>query len=178
MKTALIFLLVLAGTFSSQDKNAGEPETVKFVDLKRYTGLWYEIAKIPNRFQKSCTGNTTAEYFLKENGDIKVVNSCDEEDGERNIAEGVARIVKGSANSKLKVSFFSFLGIRPFWGDYWIIGLDNDYQYAVIGSPDRKYGWVLSRSPKLTDENLKEIWEILKTRGYDPKSFQMTRQSR
>lgn len=178
MKTALTLFLVLAGIVSAQGKKTGEPQTVPNVDLKRYAGLWYEIAKIPNRFQKSCTGNTTAEYSLRDDGKISVTNSCDEEDGKRNVARGVARIVEASTNSKLEVSFFSILGIRPFWGDYWIIGLDKDYQFAVVGSPDRKYGWILSRTPKLPEVKLNEAWEILKRQGYDPKSFQMTRQDK
>ncbi|MCU7491007.1 MAG: lipocalin family protein [Bacteroidota bacterium] len=178
MKTALTLVLVLAGIVSSQEKKTDEPQTVPFVDLKSYAGLWYEIARIPNRFQKNCTGNTTAEYSLREDGRINVTNSCDEEDGKRNVATGIARIVEESTNSKLEVSFFSILGIRPFWGDYWIIGLDKDYQYAVIGSPDRKYGWILSRTPKLPAEKLNEAWEILKKQGYDPKSFQITRQDK
>ncbi|MGE5352603.1 MAG: lipocalin family protein [Acidobacteriota bacterium] len=178
MKTALTLVLVLAGIVSAQEKKTGEPQTVPFVDLKRYVGLWYEIAKIPNRFQKNCTGNTTAEYSLRDDGRLNVTNSCDEQDGKRNVATGIARIVEPSTNSKLEVSFFSILGIRPFWGDYWIIGLDKDYQYAVIGSPDRKYGWILSRNPKLPDQKLNEAWEILKKQGYNPKSFQMTRQDK
>lgn len=178
MKTALTFVLVLAGIVSAQGEKTGEPQTVPFVDLKRYAGLWYEIAKIPNRFQKNCTGNTTAEYSLRDDGRINVTNSCNGEDGKRNVASGIARIVEESTNSKLEVSFFSILGIRPFWGDYWIIGLDKDYHYAVIGSPDRKYGWILSRRPELSDEKLNEVWEILKKQGYDPKSFQFTRQDK
>ncbi|MGE5499888.1 MAG: lipocalin family protein, partial [Syntrophothermus sp.] len=115
---------------------------------------------------------------LRDDGRLNVTNSCDEQDGKRNVATGIARIVEPSTNSKLEVSFFSILGIRPFWGDYWIIGLDKDYQYAVIGSPDRKYGWILSRNPKLPDQKLNEAWEILKKQGYNPKSFQMTRQDK
>lgn len=178
MKTAFTLIFLLAGIVSAQGKKSDEPETVKFVDLKRYAGLWYEIAKIPNRFQKNCTGNTTAEYSLMNDGRIRVINSCDEEGGKRNIAEGVARISDTMSNSKLEVSFFSILGIRPFWGDYWILGLDEDYKYAVIGSPDRKYGWILSRTPRLSDEKLSEAWKILEKQGYNPKNFQFTRQAR
>jgi apolipoprotein D and lipocalin family protein len=68
----------------------------------------------------------------------------------------------------------SFLGIRPFWGDYWIIGLDKEYTYAVIGHPERKYGWILSRNPFLPDETLEKIFELLQMEGYDPKKFKMT----
>ncbi|MDP4175498.1 MAG: lipocalin family protein [Bacteroidota bacterium] len=151
-------------------------ETVKKVDLNRYVGLWYEIAKIPNRFQKDCQSNTTAEYSLRDDGRINVKNSCSRSDGKRNVTEGVARIVENSNNSKLEVSFFSILGIRPVWGDYWIIGLDDNYQYAVIGDPDRKYGWILSRTQELSKKNLEEAFQILRAKGYDTKRFEFTKQ--
>ena len=112
--------------------------TVDAVDLDRYVGLWHEIARIPNRFQKQCARGTTAEYTLRGDGRIRVVNRCVKGDGGTDEAEGVAKVVAGANNSKLKVSFVSFLGWRPFWGDYWVIGLDEDYQWAVIGTPDRK----------------------------------------
>ena len=76
-------------------------------------------------------------------------------------------------NAKLEVSFVSFLGWRPFWGDYWIIGLDEDYQWAIVGTPNRKYGWVLSRTPQLSKETMEEIFQILKEQGYDPKDIEM-----
>lgn len=154
------------------------PETVKNVDIKKYLGLWYEIAKLPNRFQRNCAANTTAEYRMLQNGQIKVINSCMEENGGRNEEEGIAKIVDYQSNAKLKVSFVSFLGKRMFWGDYWIIGLDEGYQYAVVGTPDRKYGWILSRTPELADETLQEIYQILESKGYNPDQFQFTQQSR
>ena len=83
-------------------------------------------------------------------------------------------LIDKKTNSKLEVSFVSFLGIRPFWGDYWIIGLDEDYTYAVIGHPKRKYGWILSRKPSLPEEKIKQIFELLKSQGYDPERFEMT----
>ncbi|MGE5458141.1 MAG: lipocalin family protein [Methanococcaceae archaeon] len=171
----VLFALLLTTIITGQEMSK-EPETVKYVDLKKYTGLWYEIAKIPNRFQKDCAGGTTAEYQLSDNGKIKVINSCRTADGSRKSTEGVAKVADKSTNSKLEVSFFSFLGIRPFWGDYWIIGLDDNYKYAVIGSPDRKYGWILSRTPELSKEQLNRTFEILKLRGYNPASFEFTEQ--
>ncbi|MGE5680060.1 MAG: lipocalin family protein [Bacillota bacterium] len=172
----IIFILLVFSSFlSAQDKN--KPlQTVKSVDLKRYAGLWYEIAKIPNRFQKSCTGNTTAEYLLRDDGRINVKNSCANADGKREVTEGVAKVVENSNNTKLEVSFFSVLGIRPFWGDYWVIGLDDNYQYAVVGDPDRKYGWILSRTKVLSEKNLKEALSILKQKGYDVNRFEYTKQ--
>lgn len=171
-----LMVLLLANNLISQDKNS-IPVTVKSVDLKKYIGLWYEIAKIPNRFQKGCVCCTTAEYILQSDGTIKVINSCSENDGNMKRTEGVAKIVAGSNNSKLEVSFFSILGIRPFWGDYWIIGLDENYKFAVISSPDRKYGWILSRTKQLPDEKLKKVFSILEKNGYDPKKFEFTGQN-
>ena len=147
--------------------------TVKYVDLKKYVGLWYEIAKIPNSFQDQCVKGTTAKYILKDDGEIEVINSCIDEDGEVDDADGVARIVDKKSNAKLEVSFVSFFGWRPFWGDYWIIGLDENYQWAIVGTPNRKYGWVLSRTPKLIEITLNKIFRILEDQGYNPKNFEM-----
>ncbi len=146
-------------------------KTVDHVDLKKYSGLWYEIARIPNKFQKQCVKGTTAKYTIDEDGDIKVVNSCIDEEGEVDDAEGVAKVVDKKTNAKLEVSFVSFLGIRPFWGDYWIIGLDENYKWAVVGTPNRKYGWILSRTKKLDEDTINEINNILKDNGYNTDDF-------
>jgi apolipoprotein D and lipocalin family protein len=151
-------------------------KTVENVDLNKYTGLWYEIAKIPNSFQDHCVKGTTAEYSIKENGDIKVINSCVDEDGELDEADGVAKVVDKKSNAKLEVSFVSFLGWRPFWGDYWIIGLDENYKWAIVGHPERKYGWILSRTKEPDDKTMNKIFEILKQKGYNPSDFEMTSQ--
>lgn len=153
-----------------------ELKTVNFVDLKKYVGLWYEIAEIPNSFQKNCAYNTTAIYMLRDDGRIDVINRCSGSDGSVNEAKGIARTVDTVTNSKLEVSFVRLLGIQLFWGDYWIIGLDREYRYAVVGSPSRKYGWILSRSPVLSKGDLDKVFEILRAQGYDPKSFVFTEQ--
>jgi hypothetical protein len=120
-----------------KDTTAEPLEAVAHVDLQRYLGKWYEIATIPQRFQKGCVG-VTAEYTLRKNGDIRVVNTCVEGtlEGKRRQARGKARVVDKVTNAKLKVTFF-----WPFWGAYWIIGLDEDYRWAVVGRhglrPDR-----------------------------------------
>ena len=178
MKFKIVFLVVtfyfISITWAQEMRN--EPKVVKYVDLKKYSGLWYEIAKIPNRFQKNCKRGTTAQYKLLENGKIEVINSCIEEDGERDASEGIAQVVDASSNAKLEVSFVSIFGINLFWGDYWIIDLDTNYEYAVVGTPTRKYGWILSRTPKLPEEKLNEVFELLKSQGYEPKKFEMTAQ--
>ena len=178
--TSILIVLIIFGikAFPQPDnsENKNNVKTVSFVDLKKYSGKWYEIAKIPNRFQKGCVRNTTAEYKLREDGDIDVINKCIEEDGSVNEAEGLAKVVDEKTNSKLEVSFVSIFGFHLFWGDYWIIGLDKNYEYAVVGHPERKYGWILSRTPKLSEEKLNEAFDILKETGYDSAKFEMSRQ--
>jgi apolipoprotein D and lipocalin family protein len=144
------------------------------VDLNRYVGLWYEIAKIPNRFQKNCIRGTTAEYRLRSDGQLTVVNRCLKSDGSQDEASGVARIVDKASNAQLEVSFVSFLGWRPFWGDYWVIGLDPDYRWAVVGTPDRKYGWILARSAVLPQTTLDRIFALLAENGYDRRQFTLS----
>ena len=172
MKIFLFVILLSSFMFAQQNP----PTTVKYVDLKKYVGLWYEVAKIPNSFQDQCIRGTTAKYFLKDDGEIKVINSCIDENGEVDDADGIARIVDTKTNAKLEVSFVSFLGWRPFWGDYWIIGLDENYQWAIVGTPNRKYGWVLSRTPKLDDATMEKIFGIIREQGYDPKKFEISKQ--
>ena len=173
--TVVLFLFMNQNIFS-QEKDLPPPKTVSQVDLKKYIGLWYEIAKIPNSFQDQCAYGTTAEYKLLEDGDIMVINKCFEHNGEDDVAEGLAKVVDKKTNSKLEVSFFSILGFRPFWGDYWIIGLDDNYQWAVVGSPNRKYGWILSRTPTLPEDTMQQIFSLLKDQYYNPDAFEMTLQ--
>ncbi|MBN1783335.1 lipocalin family protein [bacterium] len=169
-------MLCLPLVVLAQEQNV--PATVDTVDLNRYAGLWYEIAKIPNRFQKQCAGNTTAMYTLREDGGIDVVNRCGKENGDMSEARGVARIADPVTCAKLRVSFVSFLGWRPFWGNYWIIGLDGDYRWAVVGDPSRKYGWILSRTPQLAEADRHEANRILTEQGYDPGRFVDTDQEK
>jgi len=173
-KIVLMFLPILFSVQNifSQDKDLPQLITVNQVDLNKYTGLWYEIAKIPNSFQDQCAYGTTAEYKLLEDGEIQVINKCFKSDGEADVAEGLAKVVDKKTNSKLEVSFFSILGFRPFWGDYWIIGLDDNYQWAVVGSPNRKYGWILSRTPLLPDDSMQKIFALLKAQNYNPDDFE------
>ncbi len=164
-------------TGKEQSLNNSEPVPVNFVDLKMYAGVWYEIGKIPNTFQRKCAMNTTATYRLRDDGDIDVTNRCTESDGSESVANGIARVVDLKTNSKLEVSFVNILGLRLFWGDYWIIGLDRDYRYAVVGTPSRKYGWILSRTPALSSDDLNVIDGILAAQGYNPKDFVKTEQT-
>jgi len=161
-------IILICGNPENEDKDL---VTVNQVDLEKYTGLWYEIARIPNRFQKQCAKNTTAEYSLREDGKIKVVNRCLKENGEVDDITGIAKIADPVTNAKLKVSFVRFLGISLFWADYWIIGLAEDYRWAIVGTPSRKYGWILAREPRLSPEVLSHINQKLSEQGYNPEVF-------
>ena len=180
LMTAVILMIVIAASLS-RAATAGEdgrpaPKTVASVDLNRYLGTWYEIASIPNRFQRHCRGNTTAEYRRDQAGRLEVINSCLADDGKVDAAEGIARVVDGSGNAKLEVSFVSILGWRLFWGDYWILDLAPDYSYAVVGTPDRRYGWLLSRTPTIDPAVRDKLNDSLRASGYAPAEFRNTPQ--
>ena len=138
--------------------------TVDEIDLERYLGKWYEIARLPNSFQKGCVC-TTAEYELIDENTIRVYNSCrqDSASGDFDDAEGTAWVVPNSGNAKLKVSFF-----WPFKGDYWIIDLDKEnYNYALVGTPSRKYLWILARQPRLKEEIYEKLLRVAEDEGFD-----------
>lgn len=143
---------------------------VEQVDLNRYCGTWYEIARFPNSFQRKCACCTSAEYSLLQDGKIKVVNRCQKADGSFSIAEGIAKKEdQNDSNAKLKVRFApSWLSWIPFvWGNYWIIDLAPDYSYAVVGEPSRKYLWILSRAKNIEQTEYEKIIGRLKGMGYD-----------
>jgi len=142
------------------------------VDLARYAGTWYEIARYPNFFEQGCVG-VTAEYTLRDDGRVDVVNTCRKStlDGEVETIEGVARVADPETNAKLRVSFFP-----PFEGDYWIIELDQEYAYAVVGEPSRNTLWILSRQPVLDDDVYQGILDRLPELNYDPERLQLTPQ--
>jgi apolipoprotein D and lipocalin family protein len=147
-------------------------KTVERVDLQRYIGRWYEIARYPNRFQRNCESDTMAEYSLRKDGKVEVVNSCRQKDGTVKTARGKARVVDKSSNARLKVTFF-----WPFYGDYWIIGLDPEYRYAIIGEPKRKYLWILSRTPSMDDATYTKAIAKVRAAGFEPEKLLKTRQS-
>jgi apolipoprotein D and lipocalin family protein len=179
---SIIFaLFALPATVSNAQEQSTQPlEVVPTVDLNKYAGVWYEIARLPNWFQKRCVGDVTATYTLLDNGRIKVVNRCRKESGEIDEAEGEAKLSGDDApNTKLKVRFApSILSFLPFvWGDYWIIALAPDYSYAVIGEPARKYLWVLSRTPDMNESTLNTLLDQIKAKGYDLTGLVRTNQS-
>ena len=144
--------------------------SVAAVDLTRYAGRWYEIAAFPMFFQRNCLGDTTAEYTLRPDGEVTVDNRCRTETG-IDRAVGRAWPVEGGGNAQLKVSFF-----WPFRSDYWIIGLAPDYRWAVVGNPNRKYLWILSRTPQLPQAELDAALAAARAQGYDTSRLVFTRQ--
>jgi len=147
-------------------------QTVSSVDLKKYCGKWYEIASYPQRFQKGCN-RTTAEYTLSEKGFVILENRCNKDsvDGKQSYIKGKAFVESNSGNAKLKVQFF-----WPFTGKYWIIDLADDYSYAVVSHPNKKYLWILSRTPKMNDTFYQQILSRLKEKGFDLLKLKITTQ--
>ena len=138
-------------------------EVVSNVDVNKYLGRWYEIARYPNWFQENCFA-VTADYELLENGAIKVINQCKdgEPDGKLKKAIGMANIVDSKTNAKLEVSFF-----WPFYGDYWIIALGDNYEYAVVSEPNREYLWILNRKPTMEEGQYKKLLKVLEKQYFD-----------
>jgi apolipoprotein D and lipocalin family protein len=163
--TPLLIGLLGAGCAPTTTARLHLPElqTVPRVDLGRYVGTWHEIANFPQSFQRGCTA-TSATYTLRGDGQIDVVNRCRKGSpgGPEKVARGLARAVDRSSNAKLEVSFF-----RPFWGDYWIVDLGADYEYAVVGHPGRDYLWILSRTPTMEAEVYEAIVRRLAAQGYE-----------
>lgn len=147
-------------------------QTVPQVDLNKYAGKWYEIASYPQTFQKGCHC-TTAEYTLHEKGYVIVENRCnrDSVNGKQSYIKGKAFVERNSGNAKLKVRFF-----WPFTGKYWIIDLADDYSFAVVSHPSKKYLWILSRTSKMDDVTYRQIISRLKEKGFDLTKIQLTKQ--
>ncbi len=148
-------------------------QTVANVDLNSYVGKWHEIASYPQRFQKGCQC-TTAEYTLSDKGYVIVENRCNRDSitGKQSYIKGKAFVEKNSGNAKLKVQFF-----WPFKGKYWIIDLADNYSYAVVSHPNRKYLWILSRTPKMDNTIYQQILSRLKEKEFDLTKLQLTAQS-
>ena len=174
MHAFILSVTVVLLLISCQAKEVNVMETVASVDLNRYLGKWYEIATIPQRFQLGCHC-VTAEYSLRPDGKVKVVNSCrkDSPTGPPKSVTGQAKVVKGSNNAKLKVSFF-----WPFWGNYWIINLDQEnYQWAIVSAPSRKTLWILSRTPEMDAALYEKLVEFCKDTGLNTELLLKTDQS-
>lgn len=154
-------------------------KTITSLDVPRYMGTWYEIAKFPNWFQKKCVSNTQAVYSIRSDGNLKVLNSCRTADGEITEAEGTARQIGAKDSPKLEVRFapawLSFLAM--VWGDYWVIDLDPQYQLAAISDPRREYLWVLSRTPQLDKKIYDALLQRLQSQQFDIRKLELTSQT-
>lgn len=148
--------------------------TVPRVDLNRYEGHWFEIAKYPNWFQRGCVADTSAEYTAQPDGSIRIVNRCRQKNASIREARGQASVVPGSNNAKLRVRFAG----SPIAGDYWIIGLDEkNYAWALVGHPSRQFLWILSRTPRLNPQTYSDIVSLAEKLGYKPARIEKTIQT-
>jgi len=150
--------------------NANVPQPAKSVDLQRYLGRWYEIARYEQGFQKDCDA-VTADYDLRSDGKISVLNKCVKPDGKANQSEGRAKIVPDAGNAKLKVSFFG-----PFFGDYWVLDHAEDYSWSIVGEPSGRYLWLLSRDANPSKVKVEALVGRAKALGYDVGMLRMTKQ--
>lgn len=158
----------LQGCITANEANLAPMPVVAKVDVARYLGTWHQVAWIPNRFQGDCASDTQATYTL-DGKDLRVQNQCKDAAGKTTEAIGIAKIVEGSNNAKLRVSFF-----RPFYGNYWVLALDPDYKWVLVGEPKRAFGWVLARESKLDNTTLNQILDRAVALGYDRAAFKMS----
>ena len=171
---AALAALTLAGCAALGPKhpvgNAAVPQPAKPVELSRYLGRWYEIARYDQSFVKDCDG-VTADYALRGDGGLDVLNRCRKPDGRITDAKGRAKIVDTATNAKLKVSFFG-----PFYGDYWVIDHADDYSWSIVGEPSGRYLWLLNREAQPGEARVAELVARARALGYDTAMLRMTRQ--
>lgn len=169
--TNLLLLLLLLFSSCKAQNNMIDKTVVKQLDLQRYLGTWYELARFDHKFERGMEG-VTATYSFRDDGKIKVLNSGFKEslDGSISEAIGKAKVPNKNEPGKLKVSFFWI-----FYGDYFVLDLDGNYQWALIGSSSDKYLWILSRTPHVSDELYNELLEKLSKRGYDVQKLIMVK---
>jgi apolipoprotein D and lipocalin family protein len=163
-----VAVLLSACTTPHEGNPAPFLPVVKNVDVPRYLGTWHQVAWIPNNFQGDCATDTKATYTL-DGKDLRVQNQCKDANGKTTEAIGIAKIVEDSNNAKLRVSFF-----RPFYGNYWVLALDPDYKWVLVGEPKRVFGWVLARDKQLDAAILNAILEQAVALGYDRSAFKMS----
>lgn len=159
---------LLSGCSTSNEANLAPMPVVASVDVAKYLGTWHQVAWIPNSFQGDCASETKATYTL-DGKDLRVQNQCKDAAGKTTEAIGIAKIVEDSNNAKLRVSFF-----RPFYGNYWVLALDPDYKWVLVGEPKRAFGWVLARDTKLNPATLNQILDRAVALGYERAAFKMS----
>ncbi|AYH46108.1 lipocalin family protein [Azoarcus sp. DN11] len=173
--------LALLGTLAAPARAEAPPPplaTIAALDVPRYMGTWYEIAKYPNRFQRHCVGFTHAEYRLQDDGRVRVANRCRNAEGRVVEAIGAARQLGAADSPRLEVRFApAWLSFLPaVWGDYWVIDLDAGYRLAAVSEPRREYLWILSRTPTVAPQALEALRTRLAAQGFDLSRLEMTRQ--
>jgi apolipoprotein D and lipocalin family protein len=188
MKTHLLAVLLCLDSLSSLARDAapgndaqpahGALSTISALDVPRYMGTWFEIAKFPNWFQRKCTGGTKAEYSLKNDGMVQVINRCRLERGEMIEAIGAARQIGPATSARLEVRFApEWLSFLPFvWGDYWVIDLDEHYRLVAVSEPKKEYLWILSRTPHVDPNDYKNLLARLVHKGFDLRKLEVTKQ--
>lgn len=172
-------LMICLGSLPAEAQQVDQAvKTIPSLDVPRYLGTWYEIAKFPNWFQKKCVSNTKAVYATKPDGNLRVLNSCKTAGGETSEAEGLARQIGAKDSPKLEVRFApEWLSFLPMvWGDYWVIDLDPQYQVAAVSDPRREYLWVLSRTPQLDPKVYADLLQRLKQQQFDIQKLELTSQ--
>lgn len=176
----LAIAIIGASSVSAQTNNPLPVKTVPTLDVSRYLGIWYEIAKFPNWFQKKCAGNAKTVYSLKVDGNIQVLNSCKTSNGDISLAEGAGRQIGPKDSPKLEVRFAAeWLSFLPLvWGDYWVIDLDSQYQVAAVSDPRREYLWVLSRTPQLEQKVYDELLQRLQQQQFEIQKLELTSQAK
>ena len=175
----LFSAFILIFCFSAQGQGSDAPvKTIPSLDVQRYMGAWYEIAKYPNWFQRKCLSNTKAVYSARPDGTLKVLNSCKTAEGEVSEAEGTARQIGAKDSPKLEVRFApAWLSFLPMvWGDYWLIDLDPQYQVAVVSDPRREYLWILSRTPQLDKKVYEDTLVRIQAQQFDTRKLELTPQ--
>ncbi|MGI9034709.1 MAG: lipocalin family protein [Pyrinomonadaceae bacterium] len=175
------FVAALLMTAVSAQTNASKTnlETVPSVDLKRYAGTWYEIARYPNKFEKNCVGNVTTTYTLKDDGNLEVLNKCLKKNGKINNVKGEAKVIDKTTNAKLKLRFApgfpSFLP-KAWEFNYWIFNLAPDYSYSLVSDSERNYLWILSRTPQMDTATYENILHTVERQGFVPNKLVKTPQ--
>lgn len=153
------------------------PSTVQKMDIARYMGRWHEIARLPYFTQRRCTRDVHADYRLGDDGMVYITNRCRHADGSIGTARGLARVLDPTANTRLQISFRMLYGVHVLWDDYWVIGLGEDYEYALVGQPSRRRGWVLARDPQPAEPDIQRWLAEFEAKGFPAQAFERTQQS-